>query len=474
MPTLFFRISKLIIGLFIILTVVVNAEGQVADSSYKEIKDTIIVRFNRNDYKGIYQLFDTSFSNKISETQLVNFLKGNQNSGKIVQSSFISEKSGKYSYLLEFELRDMVMNIQLTNNNRISSFGLQNVPTDILANPPIVKSNNPKKSSLDIAVDSAAIEYFRFSKANSLTIGIIKNGKKYIYTYGETAKGNGELPTSQTLYELGSITKTFTTTVLAQAVLDKKVCLTDDIRKYLSGEFPNLNYKGTPITLLDLANHTSRLPTLPIDIGDKPNYNALNPESHYDSTMFYDALRRVSIDTIPGHKFLYSNWGISLLGHILESIYRQPFSNLINKYVTNPLGMKSTTYITSETGWKVAVPHSENGKRIPLANEGYFSPAGGLSSTINDMLHYLNAQLKERQASIKLTHEPTVNGMGLGWGVRKNGAVTELQHNGATQGSTAHISAFVELNSGCVILVNNKVNMGKLIIQIQDIIKKIP
>ena len=368
----------------------------------------------------------------------------------------------------------MVMNIQLTGNNRISSFGLQNAPADILASPPVVKSNNPKKSTLDIAVDSAAIEYFRYSKANSLTIGVIKNGKKYIYTYGETEKGNSELPTPKTLYELGSITKTFTATILAQAVLDKKVFLTDDVRKYLPGNFLNLEYKGKPITLLDLANHTSGLPTLPVDIGDKENYDALNPESNYDSTMFYDALRRVSIDTIPGHKFLYSNWGISLLGHILERVYAQPLSHLIGKYVTTPLGMKSTAYITSEAGLKVAVPHSENGKRIPLANEDYFSPAGGLCSTIDDMLRYLYAQLKEKDASIKLTHGHTANSMGLGWGVRKNGAVTELQHNGATQGSTAHISAFLELNSGCVILVNNKVNMGKLIIRIQNIIKRIP
>ncbi|WP_276373975.1 serine hydrolase [Chryseolinea sp. H1M3-3] len=465
-----FRISKLIVGLFIILTIVVDAKGQVTHS-YSEIKDTIIARFNRNDFKGIYQLFDTSFSNKISETKLVNFLKGNQNSGKIIQSSFLAEKNGKYSYLLEFELRDMIMNLSLTGDNKISSFGLLNSPEDILASPPVVKSNNPKKSSLDMAIDSAALEYFRYSKANSLTIGIIKNGKKYIYTYGETEKGNGELPTSNTLYEIGSITKTFTSTVLAQAVLDKKVFLTDDIRKYLPGNFPNLNYNGKPITLLDLANHTSGLPSLPADIGDKANYDALNPESHYDSTMVYDALRRVSIDTIPGHKFLYSNWGISLLGHILEKVYRQPLSSLIRTYVTTPFAMKSTLNTTSETGQNVAVPHSENGKRIPLANEGYFSPAGGLCSTINDMLCYLNAQLNEKEASIKLTHGHTANNMGLGWGVRKNGLVTELQHNGATQGSTAHISAFLELNSGCVILVNNKVNMGKLIIRIQRIVK---
>ena len=133
--------------------------------------------------------------------------------------------------------------------------------------------------------------------------------------------------------------------------------------------------------------------------------------------------------------------------------------------------MKSTLFVNSEDGMKVAMPHSENNKRIPLANEGYFSPAGGLCSNITDMLRYLDAQLKGTKASIKLTHEHTANNIGLGWGVRKNGSVSELQHNGSTQGSTANISAFPTLNSGCVILVNNKVNMGKLIIRVQGIVK---
>lgn len=460
-----------VVCLIVMLTFI--AKGQMSRSAYDEVKNTIVTKFNKNDFKGIYQLFDPPFKNKISEQQLVNFLKANQNSGQIVNSSFQSEVNGVVSYFLELELRDIIMNLKVTPEGEISSFGFMNSPPVFLTTIPLVKTNNPRKSVLDKALDSAALEYFRYSKANSLTIGIIKNGKKYIYTYGEIEKNNGKLPSSQTLYEIGSITKTFTATILAQAVLDKKVSLMDDIRKYLPGDYPNLSNNGTPITLQHLANHTSGLPSLPEDIGDRPNYNALNPESHYNAKMFYDALRKVSLDTPPGSKFLYSNWGIALLGHILEKVYGQSYESLVNKYVTAPLGMKKTRYIINEVGLEVAVPHSENGRRVPLANEGYFSPAGGLSSTIEDMLRYLDAQLKETEPSIKLTHEPTANNTGLGWGVRKRDSFRDLQHNGNTQGSTAHISAFPEINSGCVILVNNKVDIGKLIINIQGMLKKV-
>ena len=174
------------------------------------MKDTVVSEFNRSDYKAIYRLFDTSFTNKISQSQLVNFLKGNQNSGKILASTFLTEDKDKTSYLLEFELRDMIMDLQLTNDNKISSFGLRSTPPVFLTEAPAVRSNNSLESALDKAVDSAAVEYFKYSRANSLVIGIIKGGKKHIYLYGETEKGNNKLPSVNTLYEIGSITKTFT------------------------------------------------------------------------------------------------------------------------------------------------------------------------------------------------------------------------------------------------------------------------
>jgi CubicO group peptidase (beta-lactamase class C family) len=254
--------------------------------------------------------------------------------------------------------------------------------------------------------------------------------------------------------------------------LDKKVSLTDDIRKYLYGNYDNLSYNSIPITLQDLANHTSRLPAMPDDIGEQSDYNPVSPEAHYDSTMFYNALKKVTLDTIPGYKFLYSNWGTSLLGHILERVYGHSQTYLVRRFITEPLKMTNTMYIINEDDYDIAYPHSENGKRLTITNQGYFSPAGGLSSTVNDMLNYLDAQLKETNASIKLTHAPTANNMGLGWGVRKGSVTGHLEHNGSEQGSTSHISAFPELNSGCVILVNNRVNLGKLIVRIQRIAKE--
>ncbi len=463
-------INKMMMVICILVSLV--ASGQERSASYDEVKDLIVSKYNKGDYSGIYGMMDTAFSNSISETKLVNFLKGNENSGKILQSSFQSMEKGTASYLLNCQLRDMVLRLQVTPDKKISSFGLGNAPQVLLDKAPAVKSNNPLKSATDRAIDSAAKEYFRNPKAAALTIGIIKNGQQQIYHYGAVDQQNDQLPNDQTLYEIGSITKTFTATLLAQAVMEGKVSLDDDIRKYLKGEWNNLGYNSTPITFRNLANHTSGLPGLPDDIGEQPAYDPVNPEANYDAVLFYKALHHFSPDTVPGFKFLYSNWGMALLGHLLENIYEQPYPELLKKYVTNVLGMQQTQISNGKQDNNFAFPHSENGNKIAIVNEGYFEAAGGILSNSHDLLLYLQAQLNETNPAIKLTHQPGANSMGLGWGVRTVNGQREFQHNGSTQGSTAHISAFPDIDSGCIILTNNKVNMGSMILAVQNILKR--
>ncbi|AYQ31486.1 serine hydrolase [Runella sp. SP2] len=462
-----------IVILIICITPLLSALAQVNQTISDVVKDSIVARFNRNDFKGIYMLADTSFTKKISESRLVNYLRGNRNSGNIVGIKSQTELRGGISYHLELEARDLNLFLQVTPTKKFSSFGISNVAPQLLAVCPPVKNDNPLRSKMDIAIDSLVREYFRDPNATGLSIGLIKDGKKIIYNYGETQKGKGQLPNSHTVYEIGSITKTFITTILAQAIIDKKVTLTDDITRFLPDSFPNLSYQGQPITLQHLANHTSRLPTLPQNIGEQANFNPLTPEQNYDTILFFKALHEIKLDTLPGYKFEYSNWGIALLGYIMEKVYNQPLGTLLNKYIFVPLKMQSSGYKLSPSDKeKMALVYSENGKQVAFQEGGCLGPAGDIHSSTNDMLHYLEAQLSEKHPIIKLTHEPTKNGIGLGWGIRTNGIYRELQHNGSTQGSTANLTAFPELNSGCFIVVNNRTNIGRLIVGIQKIIKQ--
>lgn len=444
--------------------------SQTNSSDLNQVKDSIVARYNRNDFKGIYQLADTAFSDHITETQLSNFLRGNRNSGNIISTRLQSVADGKSSYLLTCETRDIKMTMAVAGN-KFTTFGFSNVPIVLLKEAPSVKNNNPLKTLTDRLVDSLARSYFRNPNSSGLSIGIITNGAVQTYHYGSINKNREQLPSSKTLYEIGSITKTFTATLLAQAVIDGKITLNDDIRKFLSNDYPNLSFNAKPITLLQLANHTSRLPGLPDDIEKQPGFNPVIPEAHYDSTMFFTALQRIKLDTLPGYKYSYSNWGISLLGHIIEKVYSKPFEVLLKEYVTGPFGMKNTHYdLTISQKKLMANPYTDNGRQGPFHELGIFGPAGGLHSSLSDMLKYLQQQISETNPAVKLTHQQTVGNVGLGWGVRKKSDQIDFQHNGSTIGFVSHISVFPKAGSGLVILANSKADIGPIINGVQNVL----
>ena len=458
-------------GFFLMTSVLSFAQS--SQLPYRQVCDSIIARFNRNEFKAIYQLADTSFSRTISQNKLVSYLKSNRNSGNIIRVVSQQEARGGISYHLELEVRDMNMFLKVTPEGKFSSFGLSSVPVSFLTTPPSIVSSNALKTDLDQAIDSLVRDYFRDPGAVGLSIGLIKDGKPFMYHYGETQKGSGQLPTSLTGYEIGSVTKTFTALLLARAVADRKVALSDDIRLYLPGDYPNLQVSNRPVTLQDLANHTARLPPMPSNIGDQPGYNPATPEANYDSSLFYGALHSVKLDTVPGYKFDYSNWGMAILGHIVERVYHRPYDQLLKEYITSPRGMNQTSYLqVAEVKKRMALPYTENGKEFSFQDEGFLGPAGDIHSDLADMMRYLQAQISEKDPVIRLTHQPTRNDIGLGWGVRNRGSYRDIQHNGSTPGFTSHISAFPELGGGCVILANSKASMGKLIVGTQAILKR--
>jgi CubicO group peptidase (beta-lactamase class C family) len=152
----------------------------------------------------------------------------------------------------------------------------QNLPSDGKA----VKTDNPLQSELDLEVDKYVKKYYEDSKAVGLSIGITIKGKDYYYNYGQLEYGKQMLPDNKTIYEIGSITKTFTGILTAQAILDKKIGMEDDIRKYLPENYPNLQYNNHPIKIVNLASHTSRITRIFPNLYERPDYIELNPFSN--------------------------------------------------------------------------------------------------------------------------------------------------------------------------------------------------
>ncbi|MCF6403067.1 beta-lactamase family protein [Chitinophaga filiformis] len=322
-------------------------------------------------------------------------------------------------------------------------------------------SDNPMRTSTDSIVQTALSKFMQDSARVMVSVGIYKNGKTFIYNYGKKDKGD-----KNTIYEIGSISKTFTGTLLAQAVAEKKVQLEDDVRKYLGPGYEHLEYEGHPIQLKHLLYHVSGLPFLLPDKGDVFQYpedsvpNIITRmQENYSKQAFLKDLQQVKLDTIPGFKFKYSNAATQLLGFILEQIYGMSYEQLVKKYITGPLNMAHTTAIFPDRKQGLTRGHNGKGNIMPY-NPPLMAAAGGLYSSVDDMLKYIGYQVNESNPVVALTHQPQWGDIksfafGLNWHmvVSPNG-FRKIWQSGGTFGYSSYCMFYPELGTGIVMLSN--------------------
>ena len=327
---------------------------------------------------------------------------------------------------------------------------------------------NSKAVDISRVVNTAANKFMSNRRSVGLSVGIVKNGQTRTYNFGEVEKGKKTQATQHTLYELASITKTFTGVLLAQTVVEGKVKLDDDIRKYLDGSYPNLEFEGRPIKLFHLINHTSRLP---FNLPDRPElFRNPDPyelpkiltaiENNYTRENFYADLHQVKLDKAPGTEFKYSNAAAQLLGYILEKIYGLSYEQLVIRKIAKPLRMIETKIVlnTSEKA-RLAKGHYDNGS-IALSGTLQSQAAGALRSSVSDVLKYLKYHLDENDAVIKISHQSTWGDIkyyasGLSWQMKQTPeGYRKIWQSGGSFGFSSYCAIFPELKLGIVLLSN--------------------
>lgn len=243
----------------------------------------------------------------------------------------------------------------------------------------------------------------------SLSVGVIKNGKIYKFQNGKLA--NEESPNDQTLYEIASLTKTFTGTLLAKSILDKKVELDNDIRKYLPDSYPNLEFEGHPIMYRNLVTHTSGLPNMfpnrpeifENSNWDKLPFKIIELQAGFTKKQFLEELHKVKLDTISGYKFSYSNAGANLLGYCLERVYEKSYEDLVKDVILEPLEMDNTYInVSKENSLLLAKGFNANGIEMPTRIEKELQLEGGIISTLDDMLKYAQFELETDNPLIRI------------------------------------------------------------------------
>jgi CubicO group peptidase (beta-lactamase class C family) len=315
--------------------------------------------------------------------------------------------------------------------------------------------------------DSAVLAIIKRRVEEKRSAGIIvgmlqPDGRTRIVTFGDPGKGQPPLD-GNTVFEIGSISKVFTATVLAELVKEGKVKLDDPVQKYLPASVRVPMRNGKQITLANLSEQNSGLPRMPSNFHPK---DASNPYADYSVQQMYDFVSGYQLTRDPGDQFEYSNLGVGLLGQVLSLAVGQPYEQMERKRVWEPLGMTHTAI--TFTPWMkahLALGHDEQGDVVPNWDLPTFAGAGAIRSTTVDMLKFASANLHPERGKLQqamvLAHEergsggsPTMS-IGLNWFSRHAGADTIVWHNGGTGGYRTFIGLELSNKTAVVVMTNS-------------------
>jgi CubicO group peptidase (beta-lactamase class C family) len=291
-----------------------------------------------------------------------------------------------------------------------------------------------------------------------IAIALIENGRTSYYGLIKNENAIQPIDNAASLFEIGSVTKAFTGNILAQLVLDGKVGLDDPIQPFL----PFQLLDNPPITIKQLAQHTSGLPKLPHDFKDQLNYQSENPYLNYTEKLlvrYFTANLR--LDSSPGDRYQYSNLGMSLLSFIISKIEEKPFPDIVSERIFKPLNMDHSTFDHQTIRTTFVRGIGENDKFCGPWACGIYSGSIGIISAAKDLASFAILQSDASNAACKLQSQETFLAeplfkSNLGWGERlvvpENISIRGI--NGGTGGYGASVMLNLKTNSAIVILTN--------------------
>ena len=334
-----------------------------------------------------------------------------------------------------------------------------------------IEKNIDKAAIIQTSMNETAQSMLSDSTITSVSIGVLKDGIAYTSHYGELDAGKGNLPNDETIYEIASVTKTMTGTLVAQAVLDGKLNLDDDIRKYLNEDYPNFQYKNEVITIKHLVTHTSRLPANWTGFedafkkgGDNVIQKIVEIGKNYNEEKFFKQMENAVLDTVPGAIYEYNNLAPNLMAHILENVYQKSFDELLNDFIFKKNGMTSTKIRLSQDEQRRSANGYSKGQLTPYFPIPTWGAEGGMKSTTSDLIKYMRLQLDSTNATIVESHKLnfTVNSnfsLGYYWNIGNNSDGTiHYSHHGGAIGMQNLFSVYPAYNMGVSIITNSSEN----------------
>jgi len=283
---------------------------------------------------------------------------------------------------------------------------------------------------------------------------------------------NGRALDGDTVFDIGSLTKLFTSAALADMVVRGEMKMDDPLGKYLPADVHVPEFAGRPITLLDLATYSPGLPGWPADMPAL----AAKPFPDYSTGQLYQALSRLTLNDAPGTHYAYSNFGYGLLGLAMARHAGMDFESLIVSRICNPLGMESTRIRpTSRMQERISPGHFQKLAKVASWNmPPAFAAAGAFRSTANDLLKFLAAAMGSKPsplapafAEMMKTRRPSdkpETQVAAGWFITSGHDDTLIWKDGGVLGYSSFLGYSAARNSGVVVLANGNsgvLNLGK-------------
>jgi serine-type D-Ala-D-Ala carboxypeptidase/endopeptidase len=304
----------------------------------------------------------------------------------------------------------------------------------------------------------------RARKHVGIAVGVRHGGESAFVGRGRVGDDRPRRPDERTIFEIGSITKAFTATLLADLAREGVVALDDPVQRHLPDGVV-IPVRGRPITLADLASHTSGLPRLPKGFLRIALRERANPYASYTAAQPHAAIAATKPRREPGRKLRYSNYGAGLLGHVLELRTGQSYEQLVAERITGPLGLTDTAIaVTAEKLGRFAQGHDRSGRATPYWDRPALAGAGALRSTVADLLRFLDAQTGDAPPGLaeamRETQKPRATrnalSVGLGWFTLP---IKELDrrvvwYDGGTGGFRS-VAGFVDGGGTAVVVLSN-------------------
>ena len=295
-----------------------------------------------------------------------------------------------------------------------------------------------------------------FPEHTEISIAFINNGLVFFYGLKRDNSTILNIDNHSSVFEIGSITKVFTATLLANYVNDGTLEIEDPINNYL----PFNMHDNIQISFKELANHTSGLPRIPSNMMVPSILSSRNPYKDYsDLKLEKYLMRKVKVTDQP-ESFVYSNLGFGLLGYTLSKIENKSYNDLLHQKIFSKFGMTNSSTVRSEPESDLVRGLNKNGSKTPNWDFASLESAGAILSTTEDLSKFAVAQFDETDKDLALTRELTFSineneAIGLGWFIymARSGEVL-YRHKGVTRGYTSAMIIDTENRTGIIILSN--------------------